>query len=585
MRSSRGASLAAVAAAATLVLAACGGGGGGDGDGDASEGGVFEDCGANPNTCNAVPAAQMQQGGTLTFAIEKNIPNWNQNSSEGNVFESGMAIKTFLPYAFTTTPDLKQVLNENLLVSAEQTSTSPQTIVYQIRPEAVWNDGTPITAEDLVFQWKTMSGVHCPGCNASQNAGYNQIESITGSNGGKTATMVMSTPYADWKNLFASGSPIYPAHIAAQHGDLNTPEGLKAAWDWFGATVPTYSGGPYQVSNWQDNVALTLVPNPQWYGAAKPTLESLVMRVITEASQEPIALQNDEVQVIYPQPQVDLVQQVQNIPGVSQYQDLGLTWEHLDLNLRNEFLADEPLRDAIFAATNVQSIIDSTVGQFNEEVTPLKSHMFVPGIEGYEDYLPPEQGSGDIERARQILTEAGYTNIGEGQQLTRPDGRAVPTMRIRYTVGNAIRQTTVELIQAQVRPLGLNLEIVPTDDLGETTDSGDFDMIVFAWVQTPASFSNAEQTWNSTSSQNFGEYQNPEVDRLMHEAATSTDLVGARAKLNEAGRILAEDSYVLPLYQKPTFIAVQDDVANVRNNSSLDGPTYNVEEWALRAAG
>jgi peptide/nickel transport system substrate-binding protein len=585
MRRSRAASLAAIAAVATLVLAACGGGGGDDADGDPSEGGLFEDCRANPNTCNAVPAAQLQQGGTLTFAIEKNIPNWNQNSGEGNVFETGMAIKTFLPYTFTTTPDLKQVLNENLLISAEQTSTTPQTIVYEIRPEAVWNDGTPITADDFVFQWKSMSGTHCPGCNAAQNAGYNQVESITGSNAGKTVTVVFSTPYADWKNLFASGTPLYPAHIAAQQGDLNTPEGLAAAFTWFGATVPTYSGGAYQVAEWQDNVALTLEPNPRWYGETKPPLQSLIIRVITEASQEPTALQNDEVQVIYPQPQVDLVQQVQSIPGVSQFQDLGLTWEHLDLNLANEYLADEPLRDAIFAATNVQAIIDSTVGQFNDEVTPLKSHMFVPGIEGYEDYLPPEQGSGDVERARQILTEAGYTNIAEGQRLTTPDGRAVPPLRIRFTVGNAIRQTTVELIQAQVRPLGLTLEIVPTDDLGGTLDSGEYDLMVFAWVQTPASFSNAEQTWNSTSSQNFGQYQNAEVDRLMHEAATSTDLGPARDKLNAAGRILAEDAYVLPLYQKPTFIAVQDDVANVRNNSSLDGPTYNVEEWGLRAAG
>jgi peptide/nickel transport system substrate-binding protein len=583
MRRSRAVSLAAVGAVATLVLAACGGGGGEDGD--ASEGGIYQDCKANPSTCNAVPAAQLQQGGTLTFAIEKNIPNWNLNSSEGNVFETGMAVKTFLPYVFETTPDLKQVLNEDVMVSAEQTSTSPQTIVYKIRPEAVWSDGTPITADDFVFQWKTMNGKDCPECTPAQKAGFDQIQSITGSDGGKTVTLVFATPYADWMNLFASGTPLYPAHIAAQQGDLNTPAGLVAAWKWFGATVPTYSGGPYQVSDWQDNVALTLTPNPRWYGATKPVLESLIMRVITEASQEPIALQNDEVQVIYPQPQVDLVQQVQNIPGVSQYQGLGLTWEHLDLNLQNEFLKDEALRDAIFAATNVQSIIDSTVGQFNEEVTPLKSHMFVPGIEGYEDYLPPEQGSGDVERARQILTEAGYTNIGEGQQLTRPDGRAVPPLRIRYTVGNAIRQTTVELIQAQVRPLGINLEIVPTDDLGGTTSSGDYDLIVFAWVQTPASFSNAEQTWNSESDSNYGKYSNPEVDRLMHEAATSTDLGPARDKLNEAGRILAEDSYVLPLYQKPTIIAAQDEVANARNNSSLDGPTYNIEEWGLRAAG
>jgi peptide/nickel transport system substrate-binding protein len=42
---------------------------------------------------------------------------------------------------------------------------------------------------------------------------------------------------------------------------------------------------------------------------------------------------------------------------------------------------------------------------------------------------------------------------------------------------------------------------------------------------------------------------------------------------------------VLPLYQKPTFIALQDNVANVRNNTTLDGPTYNVAEWGLRAAG
>lgn len=583
MRRSRAASLAAIGTVAVLVLAACGGGGGEDDD--ASEGGIYQDCKANPNTCNAVPAAQLQQGGTLTFAIEKNVPNWNVNSSEGNVFETGMAVKTFLPYVFETTPDLKQVLNEDVMVSAEQTSTSPQTIVYKIRPEAVWSDGTPITADDFVFQWKTMNGKDCPACAAAQNAGFDQIESITGSEGGKTVTLVFGTPYADWQNLFASGTPLYPAHIAAQQGDLNTPAGLAAAWNWFGATVPTYSGGPFQVADWQDNVALTLTPNPRWYGATKSALDSLIMRVITEASQEPIALQNNEVQVIYPQPQVDLVQQVQNIPGVSQYQGLGLTWEHLDLNLQNEYLADEPLRDAIFAATNVQSIIDSTVGQFNEDVTPLKSHMFVPGIDGYEDYLPPEQGSGDVERARQILTEAGYTNIAEGQQLTRPDGRAVPPLRIRYTVGNAIRQTTAELIQAQVRPLGINLEIVPTDDLGGTTSTGDYDLIVFAWVQTPASFSNAQQTWLSTSDSNYGKYNNPEVDRMLNEAATSTDLAAARDVLNQAGRILAEDSYVLPLYQKPTIIAAQDNVANARNNSSLDGPTYNIEEWGLRAAG
>ena len=588
MRRSRGASLAAIAAVATLVLAACGGGGG-DGDGDASEGGVFADCATNPNTCNAVPADQLQQGGQLTFAIEKNIPNWNLNSSEGNVFETGLAVKSILPYTFYTAPDLTPQINPDLLESAELTSTSPQTVVYRIKQEAVWNDGTPITADDFVFGWKTQNNRDCPAalCPNAGNGGYDKVQSVVGSDNGKTVTVTFAAPYADWQGLWGSAAPLYPAHIAAQQGDLNTPEGLGAAFAWFGTNVPTYAGGPFQISNWEDNVALTLAPNPQWYGSVKPRLESVIMRVITDATQEPIALQNNEVQVIYPQPQVDLVQQVQNIPGVSQTQGLGLTWEHFDLNLQFESLKDEALRDAMFVATNRQDIIDKTVGQFNDEVGPMNNHMFVQNQQGYEAVLPAEQGSGDVEAARKILTDAGYTGAQEGQQLTTPSGQVVPSMRVRYTTGNAIRQSTSELFASYMRQLGLTIEVVPTDDLGGTLDSGDYEIMLFAWVQTPFPFGGAEQLWLSTSGSNFGGYNNPEVDRLINEAGTVgvTDRAAGYDLLNQADRIMSEDSYVLPLYQKPTFIALQNEVANVRNNSSLDGPTYNIQEWGMRASG
>jgi peptide/nickel transport system substrate-binding protein len=576
-----------MSAAAAMVLAACGGGGGGGGGGDASQGGVFADCATDPNGCNAVPADQLQQGGRLTFAIEKNIPNWNLNSSEGNVFETGLAVKTILPYTYFTAPDLKSNLNTDLLESAEVTSTNPQTVVYRIKPEAVWSDGTPITADDFVFNWKTQNGRDCPDCASAGNGGYDLVSSVTGSDGGKTVTATYSAPYADWQSLWGSSAPLYPAHLAAQQGDLNTPAGIAAAFTWFGATVPTYAGGPFQIADWQDNVALTLAPNPRWYGATKSKLDQVIMRVITDATQEPIALQNNEVQVIYPQPQVDLVQQVANIPGVSQTQGLGLTWEHFDLNLQTPALADEGLRDAIFVATNRQDIIAKTVGQFNDQVTPMNSHNFVQGQDGYEDVLPTEQGSGDVEAARRILTEAGYTNVAEGQQLTAPNGQAVPPLRVRYTTGNAIRQSTCELFASYLRPLGITVDVVPTDDLGGTLDSGDYDVMLYAWVQTPFPFGGAQQLWLSTSGSNFGGYKNPEVDRLINEAGAAgvTDPAAGYALLNQADRILSEDSYVLPLYQKPTFIAVQDNVANVRNNSTLDGPTYNIADWGLRAAG
>lgn len=563
-----------------MVLAACGGGGGAE---DASQGGVYADCDASPTTCNAVPMDQLQDGGTVTMALEKNIANWNMTSSEGNVYEAGQAIKPLLPYTFFTTPDLQTVLNEDLLVSAEIANADPQTIEYVIQPDAVWDDGTPITAEDFIYNWRVQNGRDCPDCVTAGNGGYDLITSVTGSPDGKTVTAVYSQPYTDWQGIWNSAAPMYPAHIAAEQGDLSTPEGLAAAFAYFGATVPDYSGGPFRVASWENDVALTLEPNPTWYGAVSSPLDQVIFRIITDATQEPLALQNNEVQAIQPQPQVDLVQQLANIPGVSQHQGLGLTWEHFDLQLQNPFLADEAIRDAMFTAVDTQDLIDKTVGQFNDQVTPLGSLMYLQNLEGYVDQVTPTgQGSGDIERARQILTDAGYTNVAEGQQLTTPDGQVVPTFRIRYSTGNAIRQTQSELYAAYVAPLGISVEVVPTDDLGGTLESGDYDIIVFAWQQSPFPFGGAQQLWLTTSGSNYGRYSNAEVDRLINEAAGNLDPASARDQLNEAGEILTEDAYVLPLYQKPTLVSVRNEVANLRNNSSLDGPTYNIQEWGLR---
>lgn len=575
----KAAAAVAVAGVGALLLSACGVGGGG---GDATASGNFADCPENINTCNEVPADQLQDGGTITFAIEKNIANWNVNSAEGNVFETGMATKAFLPYAFNSTPELTTELNTDLMVSAEL--TNPTTAVYKIKPEATWSDGTPIGAADFVYAWKTQDARECPDCASAGNGGYDQIADVVGSDGGKTVTLTLERPYTDWQSFFGSNAPLYPAHIAAQQGDINTPAGLASSFEWLGANTPTYSGGPFTIQSWENNQALTLVPNERWYGATQPRVDTLILRVVTDATQEPIALQNNEVQVLYPQPQVDIVTQIQQIPGVSQVQQLGLTWEHFDLNLRNPVLQDTALRQAMFTAVNRQDIIDKTVGQFNPEVVPLNSLMFLPQQEEYTDNLAgTDLGSGNVERARQILTEAGYTGVG--QDLVAPDGQAVPDLRIRYTVGNAIRQSQSELFAQYMQQLGIGITVEPTDDLGTTLTAGEYDIMVFAWVQSPFPFGGAQQLWLSDSGSNFGQYKNPRTDELINAAASSTDKAAAAQQLNEADKIILGDAYVLPIYQKPTLLATRDNVANVRGNATLDGPMYNVAEWALRAEG
>jgi peptide/nickel transport system substrate-binding protein len=541
---------------------------------------AFADCDKNPNTCNSATADQLQNGGDVTFAIEKNIPNWLVISAEGNVFETGMVTKNILPYTYYTTPDLKPVLDTDYVESASVTSTNPMVVTYKLNPKAVWSDGTPFSADDFIYNWKVQNGKDCPDCAAASTAGYDQMSSVVGSDGGKTVTATFSKPFTDWKQNWSSSGAMYPAHIAAQHGDTTTPAGLAASFKWFGETVPTWTGGPWKIDNFQDKVSVTEVPNPAWWGA-KPRLSRVIFRVITDATQEPTALQNNEVQVLYPQPQVDLVNQIKNLPNVSSYIGLGLTWEHFDLNLKNPALAQLPLRQALFTAVDVQGMINKTVGQFTNKVKPLLNHNFMPGQDGYKDVMTSTgQGTGNIDNAKKILTDAGY-KIDNGK-LIDPKGAAVPDMRIRYTVGNQIRQNESELFAQAAKQLGVTVNVVPTDDLGNTLSSGDFDIIVFAWVASPYPFAGGVQNWVTNQGNNFGKYSNPQVDSLIAEANTETDQAKATDLLNQADQLMANDAYVLPLYQKPTIIASQDKIGNIRNNSTLDAPVYNMSEWGIR---
>jgi glutathione transport system substrate-binding protein len=564
------AGVVAVASVALLVATACSSGSKSSNNGGSTVSTSFADCTTKPNTCNG---GKTKQGGTLTYTIEKTISGWNLLNADSNTFDFAEVLDGVLPSVYNTNPDLKFALNTDMMVSATETSTSPETIVYKIKPDAVWDDGTPINVDDFTYAWQTQNGKDCADCSAASTSGYDVIKSVTGSDNGKTVTVVFDSQFLDWKLLFGT---LYPAHIAKQHGDL------AASFKWFDENQPTYSGGPLKISGYQKDVSVTLTPNPKWYGATKSSLDQVVFRIITDQAQEVPALQNNEVQAIYPQPNSDIVNQVKPLaPNVQYYLGKGLTWEHFDLNTKNKFLGDKTLRQAIFTAVNRQDVIDKTVGQFVPGLKPLNNHNFVPGQDGYKDVVSATgQGTGDVAKAKQMLTSAGYKDVGTA--LKSPAGEPI-TLRISYTTGNALRQATCELFQSEMQQLGIKVNITPIQSLGKTLTSGDYDVIIFAWVGTPAPFAGAQQLWLSTSDSNYGKWTNAQSDALLKQAGSATDVKTATDLLNQADTIMSQDAYVLPLFQKPTFLAAYAQFSNIRDNATSVGPPYNVQEWGVRA--
>jgi len=540
----------------------------------------WKDCVAQPNTCNSGPT---KPGGTMLVTDEKDITSFFVADAASNTYDQAQIMNGLIPSPFIVRPDSSVVLNTDMMQSATLISTSPQTVEYKIKANAVWNDGTPIDGNDFMFAWKFQDGKDCSAtdCPVAGTTGYDSISNITQKDNGKTVDVTWSTVYPDWRALFA----LWPSKVAQNYAgsaDLFSPAGLKAAYHGFlTEDHPTWSGGPYEISQYVKNTSTTLVPNPKWYGATKPSLTQIIYKIILDPNQEIDALKNGEINVSTAQPTSDIVQQVQSLANTSYNLSAGPTWEHIDMNLKNKFLSDTPLRQAIFTAINRQEIITKTVLPFFPTAAPLNNHDYMPGMAGYTDVVTAtKQGSGDLATARSLLEAAGYTGDQPGQQLKNKAGQAI-SLRFTYTQTNALRKTTALLVQNDLAQIGVKLTLVPVPDLS-ALGTGDYDMIVFAWVGSPFESGNKD-LWSTNGGGNYGHYSNPQVDQLLAKAATDTDATQQAADFNAADKIMTQDAYVLPLYQKPVFIAVSNDFVNIRNNPTNAGPSYNMQDWGTRA--
>jgi peptide/nickel transport system substrate-binding protein len=571
-RTRRLAGLAAVGLAATLALAACAGDEGGSEDGG---GPSWDACPDDPNSCNS---GEVTAGGEFTYGFEQEQSSWNINTVTGNTLELSQMLDKVLVDTGQFLPDGTWEWDLDLLAEEPTlTSEEPQSWTYRIRPEAKWSDGTDITVDDFVFLWRHNSGnpEHCTACDSPAVAGFEAIESIEGTDNGKTVTVTLTEgrKFAEWQFLFAN---MYPAHIGAQQGDLDTPEGMQAASDYFSETQPTYSGGPYQVAQADLSQQIILEPNPAWYGDG-PALETVTYRIITEQEAVVTAMANGEIDASSPQPNPDMVQQVDALEGVLSQVSTGYEWEHFDLNTRNTWLADVELRRAIFTAIDVNNINDRTFASFFPEVSQKLNHNFRPDDPNFQDHITGTgQGTGDADAALDILTAAGYTM--EGDQLTL-DGEPVGPLRFVHTEGNQLRATTGQLVQQDLAEIGIEVTVETTGDLSGTLTEGDFDIMIFAWVGNPAFQGAGDQFWHSESPSNYMGYSDPEVDRLVTEALNQSDLTVVAELLNQANALVVQDAVSLPIADKPAFDFVRAEYLNARPNVTNAGTVYNIHEW------
>ncbi|MGH3417675.1 MAG: ABC transporter family substrate-binding protein, partial [Actinocrinis sp.] len=517
---------------------------------------------AGTSAADTYNSANVQTGGKATWAIANPIADWNLMSGAGDTADGRQVLGGVYPSAFTVNPSYTVTMNSDLLASATRTSTNPQTVVYRIKPDASWSDGTPITAADFAYAWRVQNGSN-PAIDASSTAGYDRIKAVTGSGGGKTVTVVFTTPFGDWRSLFRA---LYPAHVAARHGSD------AASFAWFAANRPAVSGGPFELASvTPDGMTIALRRNVKYDGAAAK-LDQVYFRAIPNATEAAAALKQRIVDGLSAQPAAALVNQFKSMGSAVTYHiDSGMQFEHIDFNLRTAALGgrdwSRTLRTAMFTAYDRADVLGKTVQAVQPSASTLDSRMFLHNQSGYRDDVAAYGlGTGDVAKARGELADAGFKGAALGGKLAAPDGTAVPALSMKYELGDAVRRDESDLFAADLARLGVTVRVSPTADLGATLTQGaqsaaassgatGYDIVLFDWNATAFPASANQALYTTGGADNFGGYSNPKVDGWLGAAVSATDPNAAAADLDKADAQLSQDAYTLPLYQRPTLVA------------------------------
>jgi peptide/nickel transport system substrate-binding protein len=550
-------------------------------------------------TPSSAASKTSSSGGTATMALDENLAGFNINTSAASEFVLQEIMNMVWPQAFIVNNKLQPVLNNQLLESATVTSTSPQTVVYKLNPKAVWSDGTPITADDFIYNWQAQSAnpaytdVGNQPYDVASSAGYNQISSVVGSApsggaacaagstadrnvglcpNGRTITVTFKPSFSDWRSLFGN---IVPAHIARTVG-WNTG---------FAGPAQVISGSWFKIQSYNANQSLVLTRNPTYWGTPAK-LSKLVFQFFSDDSQLVPALQNKEIDIFNPTSlNLSIVQTASQVPNTTKVTQPGLQFEHFDFNQADPYLAKVQVREAIAHGVNRQAIIARTVGEISKSVTPLGSRMLMPTQAGYKGtsyaYSPSQSIS--------LLKELGFKKVnGYFEPNYGPQKGQPLTFTIQSTTGNSIRAETEELFQAQMKAIGIKLNIQNYDAntfFGTNLPTGAYQIGEFAWVSTPFISGNQPIYCSYTNAtmcgENWTHSASTEIDKLLASGSAAPSQSQEIEDYNKADAALWQNMVTLPLYQQPVFWAWSNSLKGVVPNTSSTGVTWNAENWTI----
>jgi len=463
----------------------------------------------------------------------------------------------------------------------------------------MWQDGTPVTADDSVFTFQTDANPGLPSVDKSlisDTARYEALDAHT--------TRWTGIPGYTDNSFFLNVWQPLPEHV---YGKL-TPAEMQQD-----ETVnrKPLAFGPFKVDEWVAGDHITLSKNPTYWRAGEglPRLDQLIFRFVPDTNrllaqlasgQCDVATHDTDFSTLLP-----LIRQFQAQKLMVPQIVAGPAYEHLDFDLKPSpsysgfaararnangslVFASREVRQAIADCLDRQAIIDQAAGG-----AALLQDAYVPpahplyGGDANTVHYPFDKKAGLALLAKNGWKDTngdGILDNGQGQDFSF----------VLSTRSNALRQKTTQLIQAQLKAncmIDVKIDIYGSEFFQTTHDSVlqgfKYDVAEFTWptgVEPPCDLyltSQISSAANAWAGYNVIGYSNPKYDAACSAAISAPDAAQKKAQYAQAQQIFTTDLPSIVLFARAKIAVTRPNVTGVIVDPTQDSELWNVENFDI----
>jgi len=456
---------------------------------------------------------------------------------------------------------------------------------FEIRKEAKWDDGTPITGHDVAFALKVVKN---PETNSKHLKPYFEKfsdvtvdkenpkkfklslgEAYHGSETALTGLMLIPKKVYDPEGIMDEFTVNQMYKDAKGPKKLAKNANIKKFADFYNGNnfqrEVIAGSGPYKFKEWQTNQRVKLELKKDWWGHAlageshhfEAFVDELVFESINDLSTAVVALKGQKVDAMQGIPpkdfQTDLRKSTNFTNQFNTYTPPLFSYDYMAFNTRLPKFSDVKVRRALSHAMNVEQLIKTYCYGLGVQVASFVHPDIKDRLN--ENVKPYEY---DLNKAKQLLAEAGWKDSnGNGTVDKMIEGELEEfEIKLNFNNGNKRRETACLIFQEAAKKIGIKVSIIPLEwaVLLEKTKTQNFEMFVLGWISSPLE-TDPKQIWHTDASKdggsNYTNFGSPKSDKIIEDLRSEMNAAKRIPYYKELQQVIHDEApYIFLLAQK-----------------------------------